>query len=165
MEALPTLDTFTLLTFVAALAPLGVTVKVGVEAPSSSRPFGRNGRAWTFPVLIIDATPERAEVTESTRSPASTADGVAPSSTNTIHPLRHSVLFTQLVPFVLGHITTLRDDLMASERASCRLLVRARVALSRLHWRSVSEKLGIASVVSTATIASVTINSIKVKPC
>ena len=159
----PTVETPILLTFVAAVAPLGVTVKV--VAADAIKPLGKNSRVLTLPELVKVAIPEGADVTESTRSPVSTEFWVAPSSTNTIQPVPQAVELAQLVPLALEHTTILRDDLMASERASCRLEVSARVALSRRHWRRVSLKLGMAKVAKMPIKAIVTINSIKVKPC
>lgn len=66
---------------------------------------------------------------------------------------------------MLGQSMTFRVDLMASERASCRLDVSVRVALSLRHWRTVSLKSGIARDATTATTATVTTSSTSVKPC
>ena len=145
-------------------APLGVTLKV-VEAADRIRPLGRNSKLLTLLVLVMEAMPEGAAVTASTLSPASTDSWVGPSSTKTIQPLPQAVVPRQLVPLALEHTTTRREDLMASERASCRLEVKARVALSRRHWRTVSLKLGKASVAKTPSTAIVTTSSIKVNPC
>ena len=148
----------------AGTVPVGVTTKV-CAAPLAEPVASKVNLSSVAPdVGAMDAMEGRASCTRKISSPAVKAP-LAADGTKTSQPSFQDVPEPlQDVPFAEAQITTFVDRLTASERAKRKSLTMASAAASTLRLTSIVRKLGTASEANTAAIATVTSNSINVKP-